>query len=72
MQDVLVPLFEEYGRIYELRLMLDFNGAHRGFGYVKFCEIGSALAAAQGLDRRQVRNLISPNINKIIVFDQIF
>jgi len=51
---VLVPLFEEFGRIYELRLMLDFNGAHRGFAYVKFCEIGSAKAAAEGLDRRQV------------------
>jgi RNA recognition motif-containing protein len=51
---VLVPLFEEFGRIYELRLMLDFNGAHRGFAYVKFCEIGSARAAAEGLDRRQV------------------
>jgi RNA recognition motif-containing protein len=51
---VLVPLFEEYGRIYELRLMLDFNGTHRGFAYVKFCETGSARAAAAGLDRHQV------------------
>jgi len=31
-QDVLVPLFE-------MRLMLDFDGAHRGFAYVKFCQV---------------------------------
>ncbi|XP_059486542.1 dead end protein homolog 1-like [Neocloeon triangulifer] len=50
-EDVLVPLFEAFGRLYEVRMMLDFDGTHRGFAYVKFCRTQDAIAAMHALDK---------------------
>ena len=55
-QDVLVPLFESIGKLYEVRMMLDFDGSHRGFAYVKFCNPQDAQAAITALDKYQVRH----------------
>lgn len=42
----LVPLFEECGKIHDLRLMMDSNtGQPRGYAFVTFCEKGAAAAA---------------------------
>ena len=35
-EDELVPIFENMGRIYELRLMMDFSGANRGYCFVMY------------------------------------
>ncbi|RWR98678.1 APOBEC1 complementation factor-like protein, partial [Dinothrombium tinctorium] len=32
-EDEIVPLFEQIGKVYELRLMMDFSGANRGYGF---------------------------------------
>ena len=32
----LLPLFESVGQVYELRLMLEFNGQNRGYAFVMF------------------------------------
>uniref|UniRef100_A0A8C2MRL1 RNA-binding protein 47 n=1 Tax=Cricetulus griseus TaxID=10029 RepID=A0A8C2MRL1_CRIGR len=36
-EDELVPVFETVGRIYELRLMMDFDGMNRGYAFVMYC-----------------------------------
>ena len=41
-EDELVPVFEKVGRIYEMRLMMDFSGQNRGYAFVVY---GSPLEA---------------------------
>uniref|UniRef100_A0A672FR43 RNA binding motif protein 46 n=1 Tax=Salarias fasciatus TaxID=181472 RepID=A0A672FR43_SALFA len=50
-EDELVPLFERAGQIYEFRLMLEFSGENRGYGFVK----DEAHRAIQLLDNSEVR-----------------
>ncbi|XP_061816592.1 probable RNA-binding protein 46 isoform X1 [Nerophis lumbriciformis] len=54
-EDELVPLFETAGSIYELRLMMDFNGENRGYAFVKYTEREEALKAIQMLNNYEVR-----------------
>jgi hypothetical protein len=54
-EDMLVPLFSTIGKIYELRLMLDFDGGHRGFGFVKFTKPEEASEAIRRLDNHKVK-----------------
>ncbi|XP_018335421.1 RNA-binding protein 47-like [Agrilus planipennis] len=49
-EDELVPLFEQVGKIYELRLMMDFSGFNRGFCFVTYCDIKSADNAVKRFD----------------------
>lgn len=35
-EDELIPLFETTGKIFQMRLMLDFTGKNRGFCFVKY------------------------------------
>ncbi|CAB3366297.1 Hypothetical predicted protein [Cloeon dipterum] len=56
---VLVPLFESFGKLYEVRMMLDFDGSHRGFAYVKFCNPQDAQAAIPALDKYQIEGCSS-------------
>ena len=35
-EDEIFPVFEKIGPIYELRLMMDFDGRNRGFCFVTF------------------------------------
>nr|XP_057924531.1 probable RNA-binding protein 46 isoform X2 [Doryrhamphus excisus] len=54
-EDELVPLFETAGTIYELRLMMDFNGENRGYAFVMYTEREEALKAIQTLNNHEVR-----------------
>ncbi|XP_061767872.1 probable RNA-binding protein 46 isoform X2 [Nerophis ophidion] len=54
-EDELVPLFETAGSIYELRLMMDFNGENRGYAFVKYTQREEALKAIQMLNNYEVR-----------------
>ena len=36
LEDELVPVFETVGKMYELRLMMDFSGTNRGYGFAKY------------------------------------
>ena len=50
LEDELVPLFEEYGPIVDLRLMMNpVTGRSRGFAFVKFCDRADALAAVRSV-----------------------
>jgi RNA recognition motif-containing protein len=54
-EDELVPVFETVGKIYELRLMMDFSGSNRGFGFVMYSSPGIADLAVEKLNNYQIR-----------------
>lgn len=54
-EDELVPLFETVGTVYELRLMMDFSGSNRGFGFVQFTNPREAQIAVKELNNYEVR-----------------
>jgi len=50
----LVPVFERVGQIYELRLMMDFNGTNRGYCFVTFARRDDARKAVRELNNYEV------------------
>lgn len=47
-EDTLIPLFEECGKIWDLRLMMDpMTGRNRGYAFVTFCDKAAAAEAAK-------------------------
>lgn len=47
-EDALIPLFEQVGMIYDLRIMMDpVMGKSRGYGFLIYCEKACATKAAQ-------------------------
>uniref|UniRef100_A0A3Q3WQH4 Probable RNA-binding protein 46 n=1 Tax=Mola mola TaxID=94237 RepID=A0A3Q3WQH4_MOLML len=53
-EDELVPLFDRAGKIYELRLMMEFSGANRGYAFVTYTNRDAAQRAIQMLDNYEV------------------
>jgi len=54
-EDELVPLFERIGVIYELRLMMDFNGYNRGYAFVMFETREEAKKAVRDFNNYEIR-----------------
>ncbi|KOB67043.1 Uncharacterized protein OBRU01_16450 [Operophtera brumata] len=54
-EDELVPIFRKCGKIYEMRLMMDFSGSNRGFAFVTYTKPSDAIRAAKELDGYQIR-----------------
>lgn len=54
-EDELVPVFEKAGRIYEMRLMMDFNGQNRGYAFVVYGLPAEAKEAARTLNNYEIR-----------------
>ncbi|XP_047435145.1 RNA-binding protein 47 isoform X6 [Mugil cephalus] len=54
-EDELVPVFESVGRIYEMRLMMDFDGKNRGYAFVMYTEKHEAKKAVRELNNYEVR-----------------
>uniref|UniRef100_A0AAQ6AJS6 APOBEC1 complementation factor n=1 Tax=Amphiprion ocellaris TaxID=80972 RepID=A0AAQ6AJS6_AMPOC len=55
-EDELVPLCEKFGKIYEVRMMMDFNGNNRGYAFVTFSTKLEAKAAMKQLNNYEIRN----------------
>ncbi|KAA8577978.1 hypothetical protein FQN60_005378, partial [Etheostoma spectabile] len=55
-EDELVPLCEKFGRIYEVRMMMDFNGNNRGYAFVTFGNKMEAKAAMKQLNNYEIRS----------------
>ena len=54
-EDELVPVFQTIGKLYELRLMIEFSGANRSYCYVRYCNPDDARAAIKSLHNYQIR-----------------
>uniref|UniRef100_H2Y5I5 APOBEC1 complementation factor n=1 Tax=Ciona savignyi TaxID=51511 RepID=H2Y5I5_CIOSA len=54
-EDELVPVFETAGRIYEMRLMMDFDGKNRGYAFVMFTTKSEAKGAVKKLNNYEIR-----------------
>ncbi|KAM9838035.1 APOBEC1 complementation factor isoform 2-T2 [Aulostomus maculatus] len=55
-EDELVPLCEKFGKIYEVRMMMDFNGNNRGYAFVTFSTKQEAKVAMKQLNNYEIRN----------------
>ncbi|XP_066548988.1 APOBEC1 complementation factor isoform X2 [Amia ocellicauda] len=55
-EDELVPLCEKFGKIYEVRMMMDFNGNNRGYAFVTFFNKQEAKNAMKQLNNYEIRN----------------
>ncbi|WAR02728.1 A1CF-like protein [Mya arenaria] len=54
-EDELVPAFEKVGKIYELRLMMDFSGSNRGYAFVMYCNKDDAQKAVRIMNNYEIR-----------------
>jgi RNA recognition motif-containing protein len=54
-EDELVPVFETVGKIYELRLMMDFSGSNRGFAFIMYPSPEIADLAVAKLNNYEIR-----------------
>jgi RNA recognition motif-containing protein len=54
-EDELVPVFEQVGEIYELRLMMDFSGSNRGYCFVTYSSPEIAARAVMKLNNYEIR-----------------
>ncbi|KAI7797249.1 APOBEC1 complementation factor [Triplophysa rosa] len=55
-EDELAPLCEKFGKIYEVRMMMDFNGNNRGYAFVTFSTKQEAKNAMKQLNNYEIRN----------------
>lgn len=54
-EDELVPVFERMGKIYELRLMMDYTGQNRGYAFVVYGDMSSAKESVRQLNNYEIR-----------------
>ncbi|NWR26511.1 DND1 protein, partial [Tachuris rubrigastra] len=54
-EDVLIPLFQSVGKLYEFRLMMTFSGLNRGFAYARYSSQRGARDAIVTFNNYQVR-----------------
>ncbi|XP_038052911.1 APOBEC1 complementation factor-like isoform X2 [Patiria miniata] len=54
-EDELVPVFLKVGKIYELRLMMDFSGNNRGYAFVMYTNREDGKKAVKQLNNYEIR-----------------
>ena len=54
-EDELVPAFMKVGKIYELRLMMDFSGNNRGYAFVMYTNKEDAKKAVRMMNNFEIR-----------------
>lgn len=73
-EDEIIPLFEKYGTIWDLRLMMDpMTGQNRGYAFVTFTDKKGAKASVDALDNHEIKpgvnlkvNLCVPNLRLFV------
>jgi RNA recognition motif-containing protein len=72
-EDELVPMFEEFGTIYEFRIMVDANsGSTKGFAFCQFTTKEAAQAAVKATDQKELKGrklgvVLSPPNNRLFL-----
>lgn len=56
-EDELIPAFERAGPVYEMRLMMDYNGQNRGYAFVVYCKANDAKESVKILDNYEIRKV---------------
>ncbi|XP_075971094.1 putative RNA-binding protein 46 isoform X2 [Anticarsia gemmatalis] len=54
-EDELVPIFSRVGKVYEMRLMMDFSGSNRGYAFVTYTTKSEAYRAVKELNGYEIR-----------------
>ena len=54
-EDELVPVFEKAGELYELRLMMEYNGQNRGYAFVVYENSSAAKECVRTLNNYEIR-----------------
>lgn len=55
-EDELVPFLEEFGTIYDLRIMMDHtSGLNKGYGFATYTTKEGATASVKGMEKKEVR-----------------
>jgi len=54
------PLLPQFGKVYEVRMMMDFNGNNRGYAFVTFTTKQEAKTAMKQLNNYEIRCAPSP------------
>lgn len=56
-EDELVPVFERTGKLYEMRLMMDYNGQNRGYAFVVYTATADAKECVKMLNNYEIRKV---------------
>lgn len=70
-EDELIPLFEKPGKIFKMRLMIDFSGKNRGYCFVQYFNKQDAKRAVEMLNNYEIRPkwpigvMLSKNNNRL-------
>lgn len=70
-ENELIPLFQVPGKIYKMRLMIDFSGKNRGYGFVQYFSREDAKRAVFLLNNHEIRKgwfigvMLSKNNNRL-------
>ena len=54
-EDELIPVLERVGRVYEFRLMMEYSGFNRGYGFVMYAAREQAKRAVAELNNYEIR-----------------
>ncbi|GMT00416.1 hypothetical protein PENTCL1PPCAC_22590, partial [Pristionchus entomophagus] len=72
-EDALIPLFEEVGKIWDLRLMMDpMTGQNRGYAFLTYCEKGCATEAAKKFDGHEIASGKTLKVNVSVANTRLF
>ncbi|XP_069129792.1 heterogeneous nuclear ribonucleoprotein Q-like isoform X1 [Argopecten irradians] len=72
-EDELIPLFEECGKIWDLRLMMDpMTGFNRGYCFVTYCEKAGAQEAVSKLENHAIKDGKHIKVNISVANQRLF
>lgn len=72
-EDELIPLFEQPGKIWDLRLMMDpLTGKNRGYAFLTYCDKESAKQAAKQFDGHEIATGKTLKVNVSVANRRLF